>query len=835
MTRFASTTLLLPVLGTLLLAVPASAESIQLSQQGRLADIDGVPLEGSHELAIGLYDDDAAGNELWSSSFSVDLVGGYYSVILGAEGTLDDYLFAEAGVWIQLTVDGEPLLPRQEIVEVPRAGWANTATHLEGGMVDAADIAVGGDLVIDSSGTWVGEPIDGTLGGLSCSDGEIAKWNSSSSQWVCGTDNGGSATDWNLLTNVPAGFADGLDSDALASLACSDGAIPSWNAAFGVWICGSDTDTDTLASLFCLDGAIPTWNTTFGAWVCGTDTDTDTLAALLCPDGATVQLSGGNWVCGTDSDTQLTESEVEGFVTNGAINLAGGSSMGGVALATMDDLSTGAVNWSSLSGVPTGFSDGVDDDNQLTSAQVLSYVTGTSINLATGTTLGGQAISTSPPTTSLPWSSITGIPADIADGDGILTEAQVEAYITNQAIALGPNSTMSGSVIATMADIGSGGVSWSQISGIPTDIADGDNDTITTTLDWNAITGVPTDLADGDDVLTEVEVETFVTNQAINIAAGSTIGGAPIATEGTLGDELFVGSVVPGTTYQSTDTPIVIPDSNPTGISSTFFVASSASIPIVKFTVDVDITHPDVGEISITLFSPEGSSILIYDGDDAGQADLDGNIDREIDMATGSIWDLYGEDTGGGTGIWRLEVVDGATGNAGTLNAWSLNINETWTGDMFVGSSITAEGDISTTGDVNIMMGADLVFTNTSGVETGRIDGETGVMTGNFASCPSDMVQVGESCIEMSPRGTDSWRDSSVFCANQGRRLCTSSEWYAACSINPSGLISMTGGWELTGDFAYQTSVALFGSSSCSSYTYGSWTSNYRYRCCMTP
>jgi subtilisin-like proprotein convertase family protein len=466
---------------------------------------------------------------------------------------------------------------------------------------------------------------------------------------------------------------------------------------------------------------------------------------------------------------------------------------------------------------------------------VLSYVTGISINLATGTTLGGQAISTSPPTTSLPWSSITGIPADIADGDGILTEAQVEAYITNQAIALGPNSTMSGSVIATMADIGSGGVSWSQISGIPTDIADGDNDTITTTLDWNAITGVPTDLADGDDVLTEGEVETFVTNQAINIAAGSTIDGAPIATEGTLGDELFVGSVVPGTTYQSTDTPIVIPDSNPTGISSTFFVASSASIPIVKFTVDVDITHPDVGEISITLFSPEGSSILIYDGDDAGQADLDGNIDREIDMATGSIWDLYGEDTGGGTGIWRLEVVDGATGNAGTLNAWSLNINETWTGDMFVGSSITAEGDISTTGDVNIMMGADLVFTNTSGVETGRIDGETGVMTGNFASCPSDMVQVGESCIEMSPRGTDSWRDSSVFCANQGRRLCTSSEWYAACSINPSGLISMTGGWELTGDFAYQTSVALFGSSSCSSYTYGSWTSNYRYRCCMTP
>ena len=38
MTRFSSARLLLPILGSLLFALPASAESIQLSQQGRLAD-----------------------------------------------------------------------------------------------------------------------------------------------------------------------------------------------------------------------------------------------------------------------------------------------------------------------------------------------------------------------------------------------------------------------------------------------------------------------------------------------------------------------------------------------------------------------------------------------------------------------------------------------------------------------------------------------------------------------------------------------------------------------------------------------------------------------------
>jgi subtilisin-like proprotein convertase family protein len=279
----------------------------------------------------------------------------------------------------------------------------------------------------------------------------------------------------------------------------------------------------------------------------------------------------------------------------------------------------------------------------------------------------------------------------------------------------------------------------------------------------------------------------------------------------------------------------VIPDNNPTGISSTFFVASSASIAIEKFTVDVNITHADVGEISITLYSPEGSSILIYDGADAGQTNLVGNIDRAIDMASGSIWDLYGEATGGGTGIWRLEVVDGAAGNAGTLTSWSLNINETWTGDMFVGSSIAAEGDISTTGDVNIMMGADLVFTDTGGNETARINGQTGAMTGNASSCPTDMLQVGDSCIEAAQRGTTHFRNAATVCANAGRRLCSSGEWHAACAVNPSGLANMTNGYELVDDFYNNSYVMVFGSSSCSSISYGNWGSGYQYRCCKTP
>ena len=39
---------------------------------------------------------------------------------------------------------------------------------------------------------------------------------------------------------------------------------------------------------------------------------------------------------------------------------------------------------------------------------------------------------------------------------------------------------------------------WSSITGIPADIADGDQDTVTLTLPWSSVTGVPTEIADGD-------------------------------------------------------------------------------------------------------------------------------------------------------------------------------------------------------------------------------------------------------------------------------------------------------------------------------------------------
>lgn len=122
---------------------------------------------------------------------------------IGALVPLDDLILDSEGVWLELSVDDQTLAPRQQLVSVPYALRSTAATHLEGGMVDAEEIAIGGSVVIDAEGNWVGPAME--LG-------------------------------WDDITGVPADFADG-DSDTLSSLGCSDGDIVRYDSVLGSWYC----------------------------------------------------------------------------------------------------------------------------------------------------------------------------------------------------------------------------------------------------------------------------------------------------------------------------------------------------------------------------------------------------------------------------------------------------------------------------------------------------------------------------------------------------------------------------------------------------------------------
>ena len=58
---------------------------------------------------------------------------------------------------------------------------------------------------------------------------------------------------WSGLSGVPAGFADGVDDDTLGGLGCANGQIAEWNSTTSQWECGDD-DTGTSGSFWSLTG-----------------------------------------------------------------------------------------------------------------------------------------------------------------------------------------------------------------------------------------------------------------------------------------------------------------------------------------------------------------------------------------------------------------------------------------------------------------------------------------------------------------------------------------------------------------------------------------------------
>ena len=61
---------------------------------------------------------------------------------------------------MELSVDGEALAPTHPIQSVPYANISGLAENLDGGSVNASEIAVNGIPVIDATENWIGQLIN---------------------------------------------------------------------------------------------------------------------------------------------------------------------------------------------------------------------------------------------------------------------------------------------------------------------------------------------------------------------------------------------------------------------------------------------------------------------------------------------------------------------------------------------------------------------------------------------------------------------------------------------------------------------------------------------------
>jgi len=146
--------------------------------------------------------------------------------------------------------------------------------------------------------------------------------------------------------------------------------------------------------------------------------------------------------------------------------------------------------------------------------------------------------------------------------------------------------------------------------------------------------------------------------QSVVLSDGQLMDGVDFALQPVL---LIHAEVFPG---------LPIPDNNPGGVSSVITVSEAGTLSDI--TVDMDITHSFIGDLTVTLTSPAGTVITLHNGTGSNADDILGNYPETIAVdGPGQLTDFFGESI---QGDWTLFVVDDASSDSGTLNGWGIHL-----------------------------------------------------------------------------------------------------------------------------------------------------------------
>lgn len=127
-------------------AAPAWPTAPTINYQGRLADSGGTPINDTLAMQFALYDSDGAGTLLWGpeTHATVPVSDGLFSVGLGSQtaGGIPTSVLS-GDVWLEITVDGETLSPREQLRAVPYAMQASVALTVPDGSIGTSQLADG--------------------------------------------------------------------------------------------------------------------------------------------------------------------------------------------------------------------------------------------------------------------------------------------------------------------------------------------------------------------------------------------------------------------------------------------------------------------------------------------------------------------------------------------------------------------------------------------------------------------------------------------------------------------------------------------------------------------
>lgn len=124
-------------------------------------------------------------------------------------------------------------------------------------------------------------------------------------------------------------------------------------------------------------------------------------------------------------------------------------------------------------------------------------------------------------------------------------------------------------------------------------------------------------------------------------------------------------------TYEVTGSQTVqaaIPDNDKKGIYSTIHISSD--LVAERVDVSLNVTHPFIGDLEVTLFSPTGTASYLMYRPAKGSLSAVGSSQSNIHFTFDTVLDM-GE---AATGDWTLNVRDLAANNTGTFDSWSIDI-----------------------------------------------------------------------------------------------------------------------------------------------------------------
>jgi hypothetical protein len=130
----------------------AASVSSQISYQGKISDSSGNPLTGSHNFKFQLYTAASGGTLVWEQDQSgVTVQNGLLEVKLAVDPTD----FDGKALWLAITVDGQLLSPRQELLPVPYALGLKPGAAINGDSnygLSSSTTGSGAGLLGDNSG-----------------------------------------------------------------------------------------------------------------------------------------------------------------------------------------------------------------------------------------------------------------------------------------------------------------------------------------------------------------------------------------------------------------------------------------------------------------------------------------------------------------------------------------------------------------------------------------------------------------------------------------------------------------------------------------------------------